>query len=167
MKLTFIPYPLQPPVDTEVLIDLTGMIANCKHLSSIIPSGSVMDFANFLLAYSPPFLDLMEIIYPLYESKNVTVVYNGNSWEQVYFVDAFSYFLYERYDLVSNIANDIGDYPYLQDTEFSVKGLYNLDLDKDRATKMTHGLVPYVPLPIQNFNVNTKGLISFGKPVME
>ena len=98
MKLTFIPYPLQPPVDTEVLIDLTGMIVNCKHLNSIIPSGSVMDFANFLLAYSPPFLDLMEIIYPLYESKNVTVVYNGNSWEQVYFVDAFSYFLYERYD---------------------------------------------------------------------
>lgn len=172
MKLVFIPYqiPLQVPPETDVIIDLTGWINNCKHPKAIIPEGNAYILNDYILNYSPPFLDLMDIVFPLYESKNVTVVYDGCKWEHICFIDTFEFFMYTRYDIVSNNINNIEDFPYLVDTDFSVRGLYNLDIDKDRAIKLTHGLIPYVPLPTTppplKFD-HTKGLIRFGKPVVE
>lgn len=137
MYLAF--YDLGMPIreDTEVLLDTTGYLNSIKqlrYLFPVVPANTNFDFfyMDYILRYDFPFVDLMNIIYPLYESKSVGVVYNPSANMYLEQLEALIKVIQTRYGIYSSRIMDVIDLDYPIDTDFTIQGLYNLDIDKAR-----------------------------------
>lgn len=141
MYLAF--YDLGMPIreDTEVLLDTTRYLDKVKqlhYLFPVVPADTNFDFfyMDYILRYDFPFMDLMNIIYPLYESKSVGVIYNPSANMYLEQLEALIKIIQTRYGIVSSRMMDIVDLEYPIDTDFSIQGLYNLDMDKARFIEL-------------------------------
>lgn len=156
MKLTFIG--INTPIPEGDLLELGNFTGNknIPKLEYLVPSQEILYtfsddaiYADYVLRYDAPFRDLMSIIYRLYENKDVNILYNDTFSEGAVVVELLRAFIFARYDIVSNVCADALDLSCRVDCEFSVKGLYNLDLDKDRYIMLIKGLKEFIHLPIR------------------
>lgn len=92
-----------------------------------------MNYANYILNTEKIFFEFMKkIIMPLYyDNKSVYILISkGNVFDEL--TESLQKFIQQRYGLISNNINDAEDYEYLEDADFSILGLYNLDIDKEK-----------------------------------
>ena len=86
MKLYIVDVGLPIPAEVDTILDATGFyrdddrIGQVENLFPAFVDNTVLDFDNwywdYLLRYDFPFVNLMKIVYPLYEGKSVAVYYD-------------------------------------------------------------------------------------------
>lgn len=146
MKLYIVDVGLPIPAEVDTILDTTGFyrdddrIGQVENLFPAFVDSAILDFDkwywDYLLVYDFPFVNLMKIVYPLYEGKSVAVYYDPVAGIYNDYMESLLKFLTLRYDLLGNRIQSPVDYETAVDCEFSVKGLYNLDLDKDRLVAL-------------------------------
>lgn len=151
MKLSFMDFRLPLPQDSNVVLDFTLQPnPTLPFLRYLYPGKSMINYEynnetfgnymDYLLRDDCAFMDMMKVVYSIYENKNVVVLIDTTDKDILRCVESFQKILQYRYDLVSNIIFEEEDKVTLVDTEFSVKGLYNLDLDKARFVELVKGI---------------------------
>lgn len=150
VKLIFATLNVPRPGYANVALDMSGMIHvpgifSVYNLRPTLNNIYRPDFDSFyneyLIQNDLAFMDLMKIMYSLYENLNVIVYYYDN-FDQVECITQLQRFLESRYGIVPNYAFnevDVDDHIII-DTEFSVNGLYNIDADKIRYIEMLNGV---------------------------
>ena len=93
------------------------------------------------------FMELMKVIIPLYEGKNVLLLIS-ESLENV--TESLMKFIQGRYGIISYIVENESDLETLKESDFSINGLYNLDIDKERFSRL-YG----------SENIDEKGVINY------
>lgn len=88
-----------------------------------------MQYANFILNDDFSFMELMKIIIPIYEGKDVLLLIS-ESLEHI--TESLMKFISGRYGIISYLVYEKEDLEYLNESDFSLNGLYNLDIDKNR-----------------------------------
>lgn len=85
-------------------------------------------YYQYIMEYNDTFLDLMSIIYPLYEGKDVCVLVDYR-FDEAY-VSALTKIIAKRYGIMSSVVITLDDMESITDTTFSKIGLRVLDADK-------------------------------------
>ena len=94
-------------------------------------------YANYLMTNTYAFIDLMKIMYPLYENSDLLAyVLVGDDVYRDAMTQSLIKFIQERYGYISNYINDIEDIPYVQHSDFSRYGIMNLDADKEKFIQL-------------------------------
>ena len=118
-----------------------------EYLSNLTPSSSSISisnmqldderdfdirYANYLMTNDAAFIDIMKIIYNLYQGFDVFCI--SDVWEESneLFVESILKFIQQKYGFNGQILGDVEDFMYTQDSTFTLQGLYNLDIDKER-----------------------------------
>ena len=133
-----IPYGM---IDDLVVYNLFSLKEGLDHLN-LIPSVR-MDYnskefdrlyAQNIISNDDTFIELMRIVYPLYEGKNVYLVTVLNdSFDGL--TESILKLIQDRYGYNYSIINSYEDLQYLDDSsDFSLSGLFNLDHDKERMS---------------------------------
>lgn len=128
------------PYDT-VVFNLSSLIEGYPVLDILPPFEIVSNqrefdiiYANFLMG--PKFIETMKLIMCLYYGQNVHVlVSKGDHFEAI--TESVSKLIQQRYGYISNFIQDPSDFDYAVEGEFSLNGLYNLDMDKEKFSYMT------------------------------
>lgn len=130
-------------------IHQTGM-----NISNLIPAYNTIDnkefdlyYANSLLHDKTLFITYMQIIYDLYMGFNVFVLVNGTKGDySEYAVESLIKFIQQRYGIISNVLESEEDFDTLVEHDFSLTGLYNLDIDKEKFNILTSDPVKLMKL---------------------
>ena len=94
-----------------------------------------MKYAVYLLSDPNAFIDLMQVMYPLYAGDDVfLLVDDGPIMEMV--VESFRKFIQERYGYTSAYITCVEDLLNAQDGDFSELGTMNMHDDKERLAYM-------------------------------
>jgi len=89
--------------------------------------------AEFILNDNSTFLDFMSIIFPLYNGENVYMILNRDSEYFMNIAESIVKLIQQRYGYNHAVINEFNDYNYVEsDTGFSLQGLYNFDIDRER-----------------------------------
>lgn len=133
--------------DDVVVYNLSSIKEGYDRLD-ILPGGNIVDgsekefdiqYAEYLLNNDLIFLKMFKPIFELYEGKDVFLLVSDNE-ELEDITESLTKFIQQRYGydtLYLYDVIDIDDY-YDNKTEFgfSIQGLYNLDIDKERYTEL-------------------------------
>ena len=88
-------------------------------------------YANYIFSNDFTFMELMKIIINLYLGKDVFLVVTRNEiFDAV--TEALTKLIQQRYGYNSQWINSVDDINIYDDSDFSIQGLYNLDIDKNR-----------------------------------
>lgn len=91
-------------------------------------------YADYLLG--PKFKDFMNVIMSLYYGINVHIlVSRGDYFEAL--TESVSKLIQQRYGYISSTIEEPDDMNYAVEGEFSINGLYNLDMDKEKFSYLT------------------------------
>lgn len=91
-------------------------------------------YANYLMANDKAFIDIMKIVYNLYLGYDVFCISDiGDEFNEL-FVESILKFIQQKYGFDGQIIGSLEDFLYTQDSTFTLQGLYNLDIDKERFT---------------------------------
>lgn len=149
MKLVFGEYDLITTAmvyDNEwVILNFNSLKEGFERLNLIIPfnvlnpSQEVYEkeydimYANYIMNNDIAFMELMKVIMSLYMGKNVYIISSSYSIHD-YISESLQKFLQSRYGLVSYIVNTSEDLEYVEESNFNIYGVANLDTDKERFT---------------------------------
>lgn len=90
-------------------------------------------YAEYLLNNETVFYEFMKIIMSIYYGLDtILLVDRGELYECIN--ESLMKFIQQRYGLICNNINIIEDWSYVEECEFTLQGLYNLDQDKERFT---------------------------------
>lgn len=90
-------------------------------------------YSNYILNNNDVFFNFMKIMMNVYNGNNVYLV-TSSILDSV--TDSLQKFITSRYGYVCNIINDIEDMETAEDSNFSIQGIYNLDNDIQRFSKL-------------------------------
>lgn len=68
----------------------------------------------------------------IYSGKDVVILTNSNNDIYDFVSESLQKFIQQRYSLISYNVYDIEDWQYVEDTMFNIRGVYVLDMDKER-----------------------------------
>lgn len=88
-----------------------------------------MIYANHIMNHDNDFISFMNIIYQLYSGHNICVLIQP---EMMNIVESLSKFIQQRYGYNSQFIEEYDDINFYDESEFSINGLYNFDIDRDR-----------------------------------
>lgn len=96
-----------------------------------------IDYFNWIFNNDHLFKRLFKIIYSLYIGNNVVLLISNNEGYNVS-VHSILKIIQQRYGYNSIYINDMYDLNFISDisSDFSLNGLYNLDIDKSRYTQL-------------------------------
>jgi len=122
-----------------VLLNLSNPIERGISLFKLYPPFNPINtrefdliYANYIIGDDSVFMELMKIIYPLYEGQTVYVLVGNDECKYV-ITESLIKFIQQRYGYNSYLINEEADLEYLtEESSFSIQGLYNLDVDKER-----------------------------------
>ena len=119
-------FSLKEGLDNLNLIPSIRMDYNSKEFDRL--------YAQNIISNDDTFIELMRIVYPLYEGKNVYLVTVLNdSFDGL--TESILKLIQDRYGYNYSIINSYEDLQYLDDSsDFSLSGLFNLDHDKERMS---------------------------------
>lgn len=118
-----------------------------EYLSNLTPSSRMINvssmnllderqfdiqYANYLVSNEAAFVDIMKIIYNLYSGFDVFCISDIGDESNELFVESILKYIQQRYGFNGQILGDVEDFQYTVDSTFTIQGLYNLDLDKER-----------------------------------
>ena len=140
-----------------IVYNLSSYVENIQRVYLLPPSEiaeSFLDeksfdlqYANFILNDDFSFMELMKIMIPIYEGKDVLLLIS-ESLENI--TESLMKFISGRYGIIPYLVYEEEDLDYLNESNFTVNGLYNLDIDKNRYS------VLYARL-----NMNVKGDLNY------
>ena len=91
-----------------------------------------MSYANYILENDAIFSEMMKIMYSLYMNENVALLVTRNPVLDV-ITESLLKLIQQRYGYSAYLINCIEDLEYVNiDFSFSLAGLYNFDIDKER-----------------------------------
>ncbi|MGL5751465.1 MAG: hypothetical protein ACRCXT_13110 [Paraclostridium sp.] len=93
-----------------------------------------MFYAGYILNNDAIFMDMMKIIYPIYNGMNIYIMIDSYNTQYNFIIESLQKFIQSRYGLQIYNINDLDDLEYISDSNFNIYGVYNLDQDKDRMT---------------------------------
>ena len=89
------------------------------------------NYANYILNNDEIFLGLMRIMMPVFNGLDICILISSNpGFEFIH--DSLQKFIQARYGYVSNVISSKEDWSCVVDSEFSLTGISNLDIDKAR-----------------------------------
>lgn len=95
------------------------------------------EYHNFILSNDAAFCQLMSIIVPVYMQPDtlvhIAILYNDYT---IAFVESLIKLIQQRYGYNSYFINDVEDFLYITEPEFSIPGLFVLDQDLARWRMM-------------------------------
>ena len=102
-------------------------------LVTIDPESKDFDlmYMNYLLSDDIAFSQLMMIIYNLYIGVDVLIMI-GETDIKYMVAESLLKFIQQRYGYNGYIINEASDVEFLNEGSFTIQGLYNLDIDKER-----------------------------------
>ena len=119
-------FSLKEGLDNLNLIPSIRMDYNSKEFDRL--------YAQNIISNDDTFIELMRIVYPLYEGKNVYLVTTLNDLFDG-LTESILKLIQDRYGYNYSIINSYEDIQYLDDdSDFSLNGLFNLDHDKERMS---------------------------------
>lgn len=89
-------------------------------------------YANYLMTNEAAFVDIMKIMYNLYQGYDVFCISDVSDEYNELFVESVLKFIQQRYGFNGQILGSPEDFMYTSDSTFTIQGLYYLDLDKER-----------------------------------
>lgn len=90
-------------------------------------------YASEIMNNNNMFYEFMaSIILPVYNNINVYILISEGFDNIDYVVESLQKLIQSRYGLISNNVYNVIDIEYLTECNFTMDGLYNLDVDKDR-----------------------------------
>lgn len=94
-------------------------------------------YANYIMANDFTFMELMKIIIPIYEGKDVYIVVSRSPYFDM-ITESLTKFIQVRYSIISQYVYDFNDLEFIDmDLSFAnIQGLYNLDVDKERFSRL-------------------------------
>lgn len=130
----------KPMGDTFVILNISCLLEGFPRVNILPPFE--MDrysrdfdilYAQYLLNNENVFYEFMQIIMSIYYGfDTILLVDRGELYECVN--ESLIKFIQQRYGLICNNINVLEDWLYVEECEFSLQGLYNLDQDKERFT---------------------------------
>lgn len=154
MKLIFSNYKMLqdsrfPPDKKEkyIVYNLNSLYEGPFKLASLMPINFAINtnnidsrefdrnYAVYLQQNDQAFLDLMKILYPLYEGDNVLILVNMQIEINEVIVESLIKYLQQMYGISSNYAEEFEDLENIPECAFSVQGLEKLDYDRARYVK--------------------------------
>lgn len=141
MKLVFTDYNCltEEILNDWIILNLNSFKEGFERLNLLPPFGLEYGDKNFDLAYADyiinndgPFIELMKIIMAIYSGKDVVILTNSNNDIYDFVSESLQKFIQQRYSLISYNVYDIEDWQYVEDTMFNIRGVYVLDMDKER-----------------------------------
>lgn len=126
--------------------------------TGITPEQYAASYYQYLLANDYAFVQLMSIMIPLYEGKDVFICITNDSINPFiqWLNELLMQFIQDRYGYVGIIINDADDYDAFNpgDFGFNVPGIMNMDADRGRyeqereKARLLAGGTPYYATPI-------------------
>lgn len=94
-------------------------------------------YANYIMSNDFTFMELMKIIIPIYEGKDVYIVVSRSPYFDM-ITESLTKFIQVRYSIISQYVYDFNDLEFIDmDLSFAnIQGLYNLDVDKERFSRL-------------------------------
>lgn len=135
---------------------LVGLMPNVPNIVGLDPIQLEISYMDFILNDENAFFDLMKIMHPLQEGRNVFVCTSGDTMNDFITTmnDLLPKVILNRYGYNSiqiNVASDLDDFNP-GDFHFTVPGILNMDVDWQRYTgireqrRLANGGKPYVDL---------------------
>lgn len=90
-------------------------------------------YADYILRDDFTFMELMKIMIPIYEGKDVLLLIS-EQFENI--TESLMKFINGRYGIIPYIVNEEEDLEFLSESNFTINGLYNLDIDKNRFSRI-------------------------------
>lgn len=111
-------------------------------------------YASYIMDNDSVFYDFMRIIFNLYMGKSVYLMVSESEFSYIV-TESLCKFIQQRYGYNNNRVSEIDDLNYLQDSEFSFNGVFNLDQDKEKFSYMlTNKIIPLVNQKVSQLQSN-------------
>lgn len=93
-----------------------------------------INYANYILNNDAAFVDMMKIVYLQYEHNNDAVMYVLVDFDDIRdtITESLIKLIQQRYGINSSIVKEYEDFDTLEDSDFDINGIFNLDQDKER-----------------------------------
>lgn len=131
--------------ETDIIFNLSSLREGYDRIS-LLPQSSLkydikefdLEYYNYIMNNDNVFFELMKVITPLYNGQNVfLLIGEGEVYDFV--AESLQKMIQQRYGINSYFINDKEDYEDIKDkTNFSIQGLYNFDIDKEKYTNMLY-----------------------------
>lgn len=128
-----------PRIDNLVVLNLTSAnsyypLVDLISVTRTVEYNTALDdewFFNAVFLDNHYFMELMKIMNPLYEGKNVYLLINNHELLQP-FNELITHLIISRYGYPSQYLNSITDFDEMDDSTFSFCGIKNMDADRSR-----------------------------------
>lgn len=129
------------------IINLSSYKEDLERVDLLPPSNGVMPFndekefdiayANYIMSNDYTFMELMKIIIPLYFGEDIYLVVSRSPYFDMV-TESLTKFIQVRYSYIPQIIQTSDDYDMINyDQSFdTVQGLFNLDQDKERYSRL-------------------------------
>ena len=88
-------------------------------------------YANLILSDNSYFMELMKIMYSLYSGNNVFITISRRDIYET-LTESLTKFIQVRYGYCSQFLNELDDLNLNDESDFSINGLKNFDMDRER-----------------------------------
>jgi len=150
--LVFGDYNSLPRDDRFVTFNLSSLIEGFEMINIVPPFIKQFNdekqfditYANYLISDDNAFYEMMKVIMSIYMAKNVYILVTKDETSIFEILtESFQKFIQQRYGVISSNINCIEDLEYIDDNQqFSIQGLFNLDIDKTRFCYMYYTKYP-------------------------
>lgn len=135
------------------VLNLSSLMEGMEQLHLLPPTDGTLPFkdekefdiayANYIMTNEYAFIELMKIMISLYEGKDVYIVVSRSPYLDMV-TESLTKFIQVRYRYIAQEINSEEDLEYLDyESSFNdIHGLYNLDLDKERFSKLISPSLP-------------------------
>lgn len=90
-----------------------------------------MYYHDYIFSNDNVFYEFMKIVMTIYYNKNIIILVTKDDFYSLV-SESLMKILQQRYGLISNNINNIDDLNYVVECEFTLNGIYNMDIDKER-----------------------------------
>lgn len=130
----------QEVVDKCVVFNLSSLLEGFERINILPPfkldrydrDFDIM-YADYILQNDNVFYEFMKVMMAIYYGLDVVVLIDKMDIHE-YVNESLMKFIQQRYGIISNNINEINDWDSVEDCDFSLQGLFNMDQDKERFT---------------------------------
>lgn len=134
-----------PTHDEEIIVLNMSSLAEGFQRVHLVPSVTTaynndkefdIAYANYIFSNDYIFMEFMKIVYPLYAGRTVFLLVSRGEDTYDIVTESLCKLIQQRYGYNYQLINELDDIDYYDDSNFSINGLYNLDMDKERMTRI-------------------------------
>jgi len=143
---------LPDAIEKFIILNLSSLVEGFQrvHLVPSIQAEYFNDkefdlaYANYIFSNDLVFMELMKIIYPLYNGADIFLLVSRNENTYDIVTESLCKLIQQRYGYNYQLLNNKDDINYYDDSNFSLNGLAVLDMDKERMTNLIVRMNPEI-----------------------